>query len=1498
MKRKLLLAALCVVGALGMRAQTDVTSTYITNASFDSGSAFAQKKANSVSSSITGWTVSEGGNYQYYTVGNSGSNEPDNDSGFGKTVTAANGTKYVHIRHGWKGSSTEISQSLSNLPKGKFTLSLKHKGATPQSKSPTLKLSATPSGSSAIEASYNSYPTSLTRDNNTWTWDNNYGDWSVLSCEFELSEAKNTTIKIKFTDSNMQNSSNDEVIYDDVRLTYKNVNGSQLALLIVQATAINDKIGTLTSEIVTAQGVYNGINNTPAYQETIDNAISTLQSAISTKLAAYTGLNAAGDDITSFILNNGFETSPTFDGTSTGSGSAPKSNATPTAGSTLLYNAKNVYQVYGWELMTTETSDYARTFTMPYNNTLYVQSNNAVAGQAVAAPTNGSSVTTDNNNLLFVEANWCQNAVLGVKQTITLPAGSYRLTFDSYVTTSIGNANSRCGVSYGETTNYKWPVATNTWTANEVDFTLDEPKDVTISMGYKKINNVGGGESAFLFVDNVKLTYFDPLKLAQIQWQEAWDALDALDETALPDAAETAITDALGASEPNDVEAYNTAKAALQALIDSYDGIKEAYDKVLALITFATAEKDNSTGDKTTFATAISTATTNIETRTAANDLTSDYNTLETARQTFVTSGAQPTSGHVFDYTFKIPDAAVTSATDWTNKRTASGQQYTGAPDNTYFDNYNENRNIQKNIGTLRLGKYELKVATRSDASVTIGNVYVSQNNANLSQTDIHHDGNTGGDLGNGWSWTTVAFDNYKNDKDITLGFYSECGSSKWAGADDFHLYYKGNVVDDEKATALKATVVTENINATVASEQTTALNNFISTQTFENYNTLKSAIDAAKESKTVYEKLDAALTNVEGWTTNVTSVTDPMRLKYNNGTYSDETTDNDIYEEYQAAEITALVAASASNWTSAIINASFETGDNTGWTATKRTDTGVKSTNDANYAITSGDITSGSYMFNSWGSTNENDVQQTIKNLPAGTYTLAAVLAGFNDESLVIAANSETGNTVVAGDKTVGYLTFVTFTLDAAADVVIKASNTKSAGSSDYSFIKADNFQLYVGTGVPASAYKPNLLYAINNATNARNSANEGTGVFQIPTAAGTTLATDIATAQAVYDNASATLEQINQAITDVDAARTTYKGTELNAPANDKRYCIKVATSEHAKLNNAVVVNLGSTGVNNPTGYTFNASAAPASYLAQAFTFTQVTGNTYKISIEMPAGTVYLTNGTKNGSNAGWKAAQIQGATDADNAMEFTIEAGDVANTFYIYNSETNSTIACQDAGNLYTQSGNAYFAVEEVSQASATMSIKADKWGTFIAPFAVDLPKNVKAYTVTGVAAENEINYMVKEEVTTTIPANTPVVLKNNTGANVSEVFNGWGTAPAVNKTVGLLTGHYDSDYDIPDGSYILQTQSGTQAFYLVSPTMSGKGVANRCYLTLPANNNANKRNALFFDKEEGTTGLEAPGATSTDDGILYNVAGQQVNASYKGLIIKNRRVMLNK
>ena len=408
-------------------------------------------------------------------------------------------------------------------------------------------------------------------------------------------------------------------------------------------------------------------------------------------------------------------------------------NAVATSGSTTLYNSVNAYYVPGWELKTTETSDYARSFTMPYNNTLYVQSNAAEGGQAIASPTNESSVTTSNDYLLAIQTSWCPNAINAIEQTIPLPAGSYRLTFDSYVGTTLSNASSLCGISYGATptTDYRWPSTLNTWTANVIDFELAAQTNVTFSLGYKKTADQGAGNTPVLFVDNLKLTYYTALGIAQAQWQDVHDALAALNANVLPTAAKNAINTELAKSVPTtSVDDVNNAKDALQALIDSYDDIKTAYDKVNELITLATNEVTYSAGNKTDFSTAISTATTNKEERTDADDLDDDYDTLESARQTYVTSGAEPYADHPFECTFKITNPGfeadgkeTNSPTGWTipNKGAQYGAKNRGSVSNMtgsyMFNNWQswwQDCNVEQTIPSLPKGRYEVTAVLAS----------------------------------------------------------------------------------------------------------------------------------------------------------------------------------------------------------------------------------------------------------------------------------------------------------------------------------------------------------------------------------------------------------------------------------------------------------------------------------------------------------------------------------------------------------------------------------------------------------------------------------------------------------------------------------------------------------------------------------------------------------------------------------------------------------------
>lgn len=222
-------------------------------------------------------------------------------------------------------------------------------------------------------------------------------------------------------------------------------------------------------------------------------------------LAIGGGSAVAQTDVTNTYLKNaGFESSPIFDGSSLGTDK--QTNATATSGSALAScGSPNVYNISDWTTITNSNSDFARTFTMPYNTTLYVKSNSSNGGQQVVSPKNESSVTEGNKSLLFVGTNWEYNKTLGVKQTSKLPVGVYKLVFDAYVNTNLDKGKSLCGVKYGDLSIYKWPSELNKWTKLEIVFNVAAETNVDFSMGYLKSANVGGGSSPFLFVDNIKL---------------------------------------------------------------------------------------------------------------------------------------------------------------------------------------------------------------------------------------------------------------------------------------------------------------------------------------------------------------------------------------------------------------------------------------------------------------------------------------------------------------------------------------------------------------------------------------------------------------------------------------------------------------------------------------------------------------------------------------------------------------------------------------------------------------------------------------------------------------------------------------------------------------------------------------------------------------------------------------------------------------------------------
>ena len=175
---------------------------------------------------------------------------------------------------------------------------------------------------------------------------------------------------------------------------------------------------------------------------------------------------------------------------------------------------------------------------------------------------------------------------------------------------------------------------------------------------------------------------------------------------------------------------------------------------------------------------------------------------------------------------------------------------------------------------------------------------------------------------------------------------------------------------------------------------------------------------------------------------------------------------------------------------------------------------------------------------------------------------------------------------------------------------------------------------------------------------------------------------------------------------------------------------------------------------------------------------------------------------------------------------------------------------------------------------------MTITDAGWATFIAPFEVEIPEGVTAYTVAGVKANNYLN---KTALETVIPANTPVLLE---GAAMTETF--YGLSTATQNTYGeVLVGNVSGKtMNVSAGSYVLLNQNDKLGFYQVKSDEDNVTVGNnRCYLNVPVGGEVK---AFFFDDEAtGINGVE----TLTDGTVesIFTISGTRVNSLQKGLNI---------
>lgn len=178
-----------------------------------------------------------------------------------------------------------------------------------------------------------------------------------------------------------------------------------------------------------------------------------------------------------------------------------------------------------------------------------------------------------------------------------------------------------------------------------------------------------------------------------------------------------------------------------------------------------------------------------------------------------------------------------------------------------------------------------------------------------------------------------------------------------------------------------------------------------------------------------------------------------------------------------------------------------------------------------------------------------------------------------------------------------------------------------------------------------------------------------------------------------------------------------------------------------------------------------------------------------------------------------------------------------------------------------------------------ASHTLTVTDAGAATLVLPYEATIPEGVKTYTLTYTSGDAA----TATELSGTIPANTPVLINAEAGDytfNATETQ----TTKAASPVSGALTGVW-AETTIPEGSYVLQNQDGTVAFYKVSSS-DIKCPANCAYLTASAS-----AKALSISYGGSTTGISNV-AVNKADGEVYNLQGVRMKGSLKkGLYIQN-------
>ena len=480
MKRKLLFVAAIAASALGMRAQTDVTSTYLKNAGFDTQSDYQEENltVNPIAiKNVTEWTSNASSSWTASGCIQFGSSGQINGASIPSTNSDGEATGgAVALTGAWNDGSGYASYTQEvTLPAGHYQIDFKVNNVGQNKNFRTSLFGFT------TEAK-NYYGTTTSYPQNTWTTE---------TVSFDLEEETTGKVSIGFGWTSTGSNNTPKLVVDYVKIYYTDPEAAAKAAkleaakfslngYIKKATALNGILSdaTLTTAIESAQSVY---DNAEDYANDYDNVISKasdLSSAISATLGSITTIS---------INNSGFDVEEDWATENIAAGGNP--------------NSKDVT-----EWTSNGGAGWCSSAAFAYGNTGQIN--------GVAIPET-DMFGNSNGGMLGLSLGW--GGTIKYSQTISgkLPAGKYLLYYEAYNGNTAASKVGKNLIGLNGTTSTVVDFGTNTWKAYAMQIELTAAvTDAEFVAGATGVDGTGSGGSAKFVIDNVALYQIEATAIA------------------------------------------------------------------------------------------------------------------------------------------------------------------------------------------------------------------------------------------------------------------------------------------------------------------------------------------------------------------------------------------------------------------------------------------------------------------------------------------------------------------------------------------------------------------------------------------------------------------------------------------------------------------------------------------------------------------------------------------------------------------------------------------------------------------------------------------------------------------------------------------------------------------------------------------------------------------------------------------------------------------------